>query len=182
MGDDDRRPLGHDQVERGLNLRLGERVYAGCGLIENEDAGVLHQHARQGHQLPLAHRQAAAPFAHLAGDAVRQRLQPLPTTDLPCRGLDALVAGLRPGVADVVGHRAGEEERHLGDDAQLAAVSGQVEGADVLPIDMDRAFLELVVAGDELDDARLARPRVADEGDALAGPDVEAEVVEHLLL
>jgi hypothetical protein len=50
------------------------------------------------------------------------------------------------------------------------------------PSNTNFPFLELVVAGDELDDARLARAGVADKGHALARLDVEAEVVEHLFL
>jgi hypothetical protein len=46
--------------------------------------------------------------------------------DLARRSLDVFVGGLRAGVADVVGHRAGEEERHLRDDAQSAAIGCQV--------------------------------------------------------
>jgi hypothetical protein len=42
---------------------------------------------------------------------------------------------LPAGVADVVRHRAREQERHLRDDPQLAAVLRQVEGADVVPVD-----------------------------------------------
>ncbi len=132
--------------------------------------------------MSLAHRQTAAALPNLAVDAIRQRLQPLAAADLARCSLDVRVARLRAGVADVVGHCSGEEEWHLGDDAQLAAVGGQVKAANVLAINANFALLKLVEASDELDDARLARASVAYKGHALARLNVEAEVVEHLFL
>ncbi len=49
----------------------------------------------------------------------------------------------------------------------MLTVGGQVEVADVGPVYEDAAALELVEPGDELADARLARPRMADQGYAL---------------
>lgn len=89
-----------------------------------------------------------------------------------------LIGGIRAGVAEVIGDGAGEEEGGLGDDADLVAIVGEVEGADILAVDEDVAVLEFVEAGEEAADAAFAGAGMADEGDGLAGGDGEGEVGE----
>src|SRR5690606_2615638 len=79
--DEDGRGARENEVERFLNLRLGERVNAGGRLVQNEDGGLLQQHTQQADQLALAHAQARAALAYVAVQAVRQRLQPLAAAD-----------------------------------------------------------------------------------------------------
>ena len=45
-----RAPLQHDR-KRGLDLRLGEWIDAGRRLVQQQNRGVLEQHARQRDQL-----------------------------------------------------------------------------------------------------------------------------------
>src|SRR5690606_600683 len=88
-------------------------------------------------------------------------------------------AGL--GVADVVAHGAGEQERRLLHDAELAPVRGEVELADVEPVHQYPPALELVEAGDQLAYRRLPGPGVADERHRLARLDHQVEADEHRL-
>ena len=113
---------------------------------------------------------------------VRQRLEPVAAADAPRDLRDLVVGRVGPGVADVVGHRAGEEERRLRHDAQLPPVVGQVEGADVVPVDQDLAALELVEARDQLAKRRLARAGVPDERERLPGGNRQVEVAQDRLL
>ncbi len=53
MRDQDGSALLQDQIKPLLNLRLGERVNAGCSFIEDDDGRVLQQDARQGNKLAL---------------------------------------------------------------------------------------------------------------------------------
>src|SRR5207249_3177933 len=50
--------------------------------------------------------------------------------------------------------------------------------AQVGAVEMDRPGLRVEEARDQADERRLARSRRADDRDALAGPDVEADVFE----
>jgi uncharacterized membrane protein len=81
----------------------------------------------------------------------------------------------RTGIADIVRYGAGEEERQLRHNAQLAAIFGEIEGADIRAVDADRAALELVEARDELAQRRFARAGVAHNRHRLAGADAQAE-------
>src|SRR5690606_19690419 len=127
-------------------------------------------------------RDAGPARADAGVQAVRQGLEPVAAADAPGGPHDLLVAGARSGVADVVAHGAGEQERGLLHDAELAPVGGEVELADVVPVHEDAAALELVEAGDELPDRGLAGARVPHQGDGLAGRDHEVERLEDGLL
>ena len=69
---------------------------------------------------------------------------------------DHLVGRLRPREADVVGDRAREQERVLEHHAELAPVRAQLELAQVVTVDPDRAVVRVVEAADELRGRRLA--------------------------
>ena len=124
-----------DQVQRLLDLPLGERVDAGSGLIQDEDGRLLDQHAHQRDKLALPHREAVAALADVGVQALRQSLQPFAIADAAGHGQHFGFGDAGQSVADVIRHGAGEQERHLRDDAQLPAVLLQVEGADVVTVD-----------------------------------------------
>ena len=75
----------------------------------------------------------------------------------------------------------GEEERILEHDAELAAVRAELELAQVVAVDADRAVVRVVEAPHELRRGRLAAARLADEREAAAGRDVEVDPVQHRL-
>jgi hypothetical protein len=108
-------------------------------------------------------------LTHITVQSIRQSLQPFSCANAPRHGFDFGVAGFGPAVADVIGDSAGKEERNLRDDAQLLPVRFQIEGADILPVDLQFTFLKLVETGDELDDAGFACPGVADQRHAFPG-------------
>ena len=145
-------------------------------------AGSCMQDAGQGYQLTLAHGDAAALFAHFGLQAIFQRVEPVAAADARRHGPHFLVGGRRPCIANVVGHAAGKEEGRLRHDAQLPAIAGQVERADIHVIDQEHPTLELVEAGHQLAQARLACARVPHQRHRLARRDGQAEVAQHLLL
>ena len=53
---------------------------------------------------------------------------------------------------------------------------------DVLPVDEDAASRHLVEAGDEVAQGRLAAAGGSDQRQTLPGPDVEADMVQHLVV
>ena len=78
--------------------------------------------------------------------------------------------------AQVRAHRAREEERLLGHDAQLAAQRVQRHRAHVHAVEQHAALGGVVEAVGQLGHGRLARAGGADEGDRLARGDLEVHV------
>ena len=105
----------------------------------------------------------------------------LVSADGACRRLDLGVGRVGPAVGDVVADRAGEQERLLRHDRRAAGGtrSGRCR-AGRCRRPAHRAARRVVEAGDELHDRRLPRARLADEGDGLAGLDVEVDAGECL--
>ena len=130
MGDDNGRCLLHNQIEGLLDLGFGEGVNAGRGLIQNEDARLMNEHAHEGDELPLAHRETAPPLPDRAVQAVGQCFQPFAVANEVGITHDFGLVNFGIAVADVFGHCAIKQKGHLGNDAELAAVGGQIEGAD----------------------------------------------------
>ena len=73
-----------------------------------------------------------------------------------------------PSVGDVLADRAGEEEDILLHDADLAPQRRERHVADIDAVDRDAARIDLVEAGQQRADRRLARAGWTDEGDRLA--------------
>ena len=83
------------------------------------------------------------------------------------RRRDAAV-GVGSGEGDVVEHAGREEERIVGDDVDRMAQIVQREVADVVAVDPDGAVVDVVEAGEQAGDGRLARAGRADDRDGLA--------------
>ena len=99
------------------------------------------------------------------------------------RRLDDLVhARVRTAVADVLEDRASEEEHVLLHDTDAAAQIGELDVADILPVQSDAAAGGLIKARNQLAERRLAAAAGADQGQHLAGAHVQVDVLEHRLL
>ena len=166
--------------QRRLHVRLVVVVEVTRRLVEDHHLGVLEEQASDRQALLLAARQPVAALAHdgvvavgKSGDGVvdARRLG----------GGDDLVGGrLRLGVAQVVADRHVEEVRVLADHSDGAVQRCQREVADVVAVDADRSRCDVVEARDQRHHRRLAGTRGADEGDRLAGGDVERDAVEDV--
>ncbi len=89
------------------------------------------------------------------------------------------VGGVGASEGDVVADRGGEEEALLEHDADGAAHRVDLERTDVVAVEAHGAAVDVVEAGEQQGERRLARARAADDGDALTGGDAERHVVEH---
>ncbi len=98
------------------------------------------------------------------------------------RGHDLVPGGRRLAVGDVVADRHREEEGLVEDHADVGPQAGQGQVADVVAVDLDRAVLHVVEAGEQAGHGRLAGTGPADDGHGLARGDVEVEVGQHQLL
>ncbi len=66
------------------------------------------------------------------------------------------IGGIQAPVADIFHDRVGEQESVLQDQAQLAAQVGLADIADVLAVDGDLPAIDLIEAGQQVDDGGLA--------------------------
>ncbi len=118
-------------VERVADQALALGVERAGGLVEDQDARVLEQRARDRHPLLLAAGELHPALAHQRVVALREPGDELVRVGGLGGGEDLLLAGVGPGVADVVGDRVGEEHRLLGDGADLLAQPLRIELAQI---------------------------------------------------
>jgi hypothetical protein len=76
---------------------------------------------------------------------------------------------------DVVGERAGQHPRHLADVGDLAGPQERLRVVDLAVVPLDAALV-VDEAGERGQQARLARPDLADEQHEVAGVDGEVDV------
>ena len=148
--------------------------------IEDEDARVGGESARDGDALALAAGEIGAPLLDHGVIALRQ----LGDEFMRARQLrhaDHLAARHRRiGERDVVMDGAVEQKVFLEHHADLAAQPGGIGLRDVDAVDQDLAALRLIKTLDELRQSRLAGARRADDANHLAGLDRERDFRENL--
>ena len=179
VGDGDGGPPLDEVLQGQLDFPLGLRVDRGGGLVEDQDPRVDQQRPGDADPLPLAAGEELPPLADQRIVGVGQAEDELVGAGGAGGGDDLLPRGVRPAVGDVLGHRAVEQKRLLQDDADVAAVFLDGEGADVRAVDQDGPLGDVVEAADQVDDGGLARPAGADQPDHLAGGDVQVDRLQH---
>ncbi len=107
-----------------LDDALGLRVHAGGGFVQDQDARVGQQRAREGDQLALSHAEQRAALLHRRVIAVFQRHDELVRAHRFSRIDHLRVRGVQPPEQDVLRHRPVEQERVLQHDPHLAAQAG----------------------------------------------------------
>ena len=154
-------------VERALDQHLRRPVDVRGRLVENQDARVGEQRARDRDELALARGEAGAALAHDVLKPVSRTARRRGRGRRRRRRPSDLGVG-RPGSreAQVRGDRPREQGRVLEDDAELPPVRVQVDLAQVAAVDADRARSRVVEARDQLRRRRLAAAGLADEREA----------------
>ena len=104
-----------------LDAALGPDVDARRRLVEDQDARVGEERPGERDELALAEREAGAALGDLGLVAVLELEDELVRADGAGRGGDLLGRRVGPAEADVLAHRAREQEALLRDDAELAA-------------------------------------------------------------
>ena len=114
------RPAITSRSARLISL-LGRGVHRGGRVVEDQDARVGQQRARDREALALAAAERQPALADARVVAVGQPLDELVRLRAPRRQLDLLARGVRPRVGDVLVHRRREQERVVVDDRDRAA-------------------------------------------------------------
>jgi hypothetical protein len=180
VGNDEAGAAGHEAFQRFLDETLAGAVEATGRLVEDENAGVLEDGAGDGNALALPAAQLDAALAH--GRVIAEwKLGYDEVMRVGGAGgsLDFLVRSVETPVADVGTNRVGEEQGFLGDETNLAAQAGERDVTQVVTIDGDCAGSHVIEAGDEVGECGLAGAAGADEGDDLAGLDMEGDILEE---
>jgi hypothetical protein len=92
---------------------------------------------------------------------------------------DVVVRGVQAPITDILHHRVREQKGVLQHQPKPAAQLGFGDLADVHAVDADRPAVDLIEAGQQIDDGRFSGPGRADQGDGLAGPGLERHVPDH---
>src|SRR5665213_1318359 len=178
MGDDKRCAVLHEIAEAALDESLGLGIEGAGGLVEDEDAGVGENGARDGNALPLSSGELDAALADngvvLVGEPLGELVDARDAAGLHEQGF----AGMWTAEEDVLADGAVEEKRFLEDDAELSAKAAEADCAEVHSIDTNLSTDGSMEAAQEGDDGRLAGARRADQRGDGAVPGLKADAVE----
>src|SRR5207248_3182017 len=112
--DDERRAAVQEAAEGVLDLALGADVDRARRLVEDQDARVGEQRARERDELTLAEREAEAALAELGVVSLLEPGDEFVGADGTRGRGDLVPARFGAAEGDVVGNRAREEETFLG--------------------------------------------------------------------
>ena len=159
----------HQHVQRVADQELGLGVDARRRLVEDQDARVERQRARERQQLLLADRERRAALGDRRVVAVRQALDERVGVD-GRRGAPDLRSSVMPASPSRMLSAIVPENRWTSCSTRLKSPrsSCEIQLADVDAVDENPPALHVVEPQQQVDERRLARARGADDADALA--------------
>ncbi len=168
MGDQQGSTALQHPMDSALNLVLGGAVDGASRVVQDQDARIGQQGARDGDALALASGERYPTFANLGLVPLFEAHDKLMSLCIVRSPLDGPAIGLlAKSVGNILGDRAREEKDVLLDCRDLRAQGIQVPIAHVNAIDQDAPGLHVVDAIDQFGKCALTRPRLADNGDRL---------------
>ena len=173
---DGRKPMGdvkggvpaRELAKITLNLALGMTVQGGGRFVEQQDTGIFQHGARDRHPLALATGQLKSTLSHHRLVPIWQAHDELVDVGQPCSFLDFGRARGGTSVADVVVQSVIKQHRVLRDDADGGAKSCLGDISNVLTIDRDAAFINLIKSIEKPTHRRFPGPGLTDKGDAFS--------------
>ena len=175
MGDDDRRPVLRGFAERGANALFGGGVDGGGGIVEHQDRRRRQEAAGDRQPLALAAGKGDAALTHQGLVAKRQADDVIVKLGRFGGAGDAVAIGPGIAIGDIPFDRGGEHEGVLLDDADGAAQRFERDVPDILAVDGDGAAGDVVEAGNQMGDGRLAATRRTDDADRTARTHLETD-------
>ena len=178
MGDDDLRRAAEITVERRADLLIRFGIDGGERVVKNDDRRLFCEHTGDGHALLLAAGERHAALADHGVIALREAGNVPVHAGGDGGGADLRVA--RAADADVLLHRAGEQERLLQHNADVLAHIARGHIGNIHAADGDSALRGRVQAAEQKQQAALAGAGAAENAEALPGGHGEADVLEHV--
>ena len=169
VGDHQAGAPGQQRLQRRLDERLALRVQMRGGLVQDQEARVLQDHAGDGQPLLLAAAEPVAALAHHRVVAVGQPGDEVVDVGRPAGRLQLGLGGVGAGVEQVGPHRVVEQVGLLGHHADLLRQRLQGDVAQVVAVDGDAALGGVVEPGQQVGDGGLARAAGADQRGQLPG-------------
>lgn len=168
----------HDLGQRLVDLVLDAGVHGGGGVVEHQQARVGEEGAGERDALALAAGEGQSVLADGGVVAVGQLGDEPVGLGRAGGGRDLFLGRVRAAVGDVGAHGVGEEEGVLRDqpDRGPQRLGGQL--AHVVPADEDGAAGGVVEARQEQRDGGFSGAGGTDDGERLAGPDLEGQAVQ----
>src|SRR5690606_18817682 len=179
MRNEDGRPPPRETKDGFVNGGLGLYVERARRLVEDDDAWVLQNHARDGEPLALAARQGHTAAADPRFVSLRQGFDEAVSIGGLRSPLDLGLRGVRPTVLEIGLDGVVEKKWLLRYDADESAEGSLREMTNVGPVDGDSALTGVVKAKDEVGEGALARAALSDDGDELSRLDRARDAVER---
>ena len=167
----------HSRIEEAL----GQGVEPRGGLVEDDQARVLQEHARERDQLRLTRREPASPRAERGVQVLRQGSQPALEPELAEHVAKPPVGDIAIKERDVVAKRAAEELDVLRDEPDPFAQGREGHGTDVGTAEPDDAVRRVVQPEEQPRDRGLAGARATEQPEHLAGLDATRDVAQDRL-
>ncbi len=178
VGDEDGGATAHDVAQAGEDALFGVGVYAGEGVVEDQDSRRANERPRDGGTLLLAAGEGDAPLADQGLEAEGELEDFGGDVGDAGGAFDLGFGGVGCAEGDVVGDGVGEEEGFLWDEADVFAEVGEGVVADGAVVEEERVGGGVVEAGDEGYEGGFAGAGGAYDGEGGAGGDIEGDVVE----
>jgi len=179
VGHNDSRAVAQQLVNRALDDLLGGRIQPGRGLIQNHQAGVLQEDARERQQLRLSRRKAAPAGLQTGVKTAWQRAIPVAQLQLFDYFQDALVGNVTVEERQVVAH-AGLKQLHiLGDHRHAPPQIVQPELAQIDPVQPHHTGRYIVEPEDQPRHGRLAAARAPQQSQHAPRRQPEVQPVQH---
>ena len=177
VGNDKAGAAGHQAQQSLLDARLGARVHAAGGFVQDQDRGIGQDGTRDREQLALSLAEIAGAFREQGIVTLRQLADEMIGVGY-FGGRDHLfVSGIQPAETDILHDRVREQESVLQDQAEFMPQVVFADLADIFPIDGDPAGIDLVETRQQVDDGGLAGPGRADQGKDLPGLGLQGHVL-----
>ena len=172
--DDDDGAVALDGVDAGFDLFCCHGIETGCRLVEEDDGGILEEHAGYGYALLLS----AGEGGGLRTESVGESHDLVVDEGFLCRLDDFLVGGCGLAVADVLLDGAFEDVVFLKHQSDVLAQELGVVVLQVYSVEGYGAAIGSVEFVEQIDDGGFAGSRQSDEGGDATAADLHVDVVE----
>ena len=178
MRDDDHRSAVSDACDIRVDDRLAIRVERARRFVEDQDARVDDQRARNRQALSLSARKVWRAFIDIGFIAARQPLDELLRAGQPRRADDFIECRVDLAGGDVLADRPAEQKIFLQHHAETAAQMIDVVFAHVDAVDLDQPFVIGVKALQQPCDGGLARSAPAHDAQGRSLRHLERDVLQ----
>src|SRR5262245_45258633 len=148
-------------------------------LVEDQDARIGNERARDGETLALAAREAGAALSHNGVVTIGELKDEIMRAGHLRGGNDPFDRHRAVRQRNMVAHRAIEQDALLQHDADLTTQPGWINDAEINAVDQNPPALGHIEPLDQLGERAFARAGRADNADDLPGGNLKTDVMQH---